>query len=196
MSVVGPFSVCIKSLNATPSATVAAGIVFNTGGTKSIVPLTDGWVRIDGMTSFGTNVRVQLWGTGGLDYADFLIGKASLSLPTDAHLPYQRINTATDYDADPSKFPAYRRLYGVDDSHASATGGGGTAGFFFSAAVTPQGGAGTARTLFSDAGTTTGYIVRLNASNQLELAAGNGTTYTTIATAGTLAVGSTDIVQA
>lgn len=195
-SVVGPFSVCIKSLNATPSATLAAAIAFNTGGTKSIVSLTDGWVRIDGMSSFGTTVRVQLWGTSGLDYADFLIGKASLTLATDAHLPYQRVNTDTDYDADPSKFPAYRRLDGVDDSHASATGGGGTAGFFFSASVTPLGGAGTARTLFSDAGTNTGYIVRLNASNQLELAAGNGTAYTTIATSGTLAVGTTDVVQA
>ena len=117
-------------------------------------------------------------------------------LATDAHLPYQRVNTATDYDADPSKFPAYLRVDGVDDSLASSTGGGGTTGFFFSAAISPQGSAGTARTLFSDAGTNTGYIVRLNTSNQLELSAGNGTTYTTIATAGTLAVGSTDIVQA
>lgn len=125
-----------------------------------------------------------------------LIWGAYFTLATDAHLPYQRVNTSTDYDADPAKFPAYRRLDGVDDSHASATGGGGNAGFFFSAAVTPQGGAGTARTLFSDAGTNTGYIVRLNTSNQLELAAGNGTAYTTISTAGTLAVGSTNVVQA
>ena len=116
MSVVGPFSVCIKSLNATPSATVAAAIVFNTGGTKSIVSLSDDWVRIDGMTSLGTTVRVQLLGTGGLDYADFLIGKASVTLATDAHLPYQRVNTATDYDADPAKFPAYLRFDGVDDA--------------------------------------------------------------------------------
>ena len=116
MSVVGPFSVCIKSLNATPSATVAAGISFNTGGTKSIVSLSDGWVRIDGMTTLGTNVRVQLLGTNGLDYADFLIGKASLTLATDARLPYQRVNTATDYDADPAKFPAYMRFDGVDDA--------------------------------------------------------------------------------
>ena len=143
--------------------------------------------------SFGCDVGI---GTQGNTTGEVKITNASISLATDAHLPYQRVNTATDYDADPSKFPAYRRLDGVDDSHASATGGGGNAGVFFSAAVTPQGGAGTARTLFSDAGANTGYVVRLNTSNQLELAAGNGTTYTTIATAGTLAVGSTDIVQA
>ena len=111
-------------------------------------------------------------------------------------IPYQRVNTATDYDADPSKFPAYRRADGVDDSLASSTGGGGTAGFFFSAAISPLGSAGTNRTLFSDTGANTGYIVRLNASNQLELAAGNGTAYTTIATTSTLAVGATDVVQA
>ena len=35
---------------------------------------------------------------------------------TDAHLPYQRVNTATDYDADPAKFPAYLRFDGVDDA--------------------------------------------------------------------------------
>ena len=121
---------------------------------------------------------------------------ASLTLATDAHLPYQRVNSATDYDADPAKFPAFRRLDGVDDSLASSTGGGGTTGFFFSAAISPQGSAGTNRTLFSDAGTNTGYIVRLNTSDQLELAAGNGTAYTAIATAGTLAVGEPNVVQA
>lgn len=118
-------------------------------------------------------------------------------VPADqASLPYQRVNTATDYDADPAKFPAYLRADGVDDSLTSSTGGGGTTGFFFSAAISPQGSAGTARTLFSDAGTNTGYIVRLNASNQLEFAAGNGTAYTTIATVGTMAVSATDVVQA
>jgi len=109
---------------------------------------------------------------------------------------YQRIYSATDYDADPGKFPAFRRLDGVDDSLNCSTGGGGTAWFFFSASVTPLGGAGTARTLFSDAGANTGYIVRLNTSNQLELSAGNGTAYTTVATSGTLAVNTTDVVQA
>ena len=39
----------------------------------------------------------------------------SLTLATDAHLPYQSVNTATDYDADPAKFPAYLRFDGVDD---------------------------------------------------------------------------------
>lgn len=131
--------------------------------------------------------------------SSLLLGRVSLvrvGLAFSGYHPYQWVNTGTDYDADPAKFPAYLRWDGVDDSLASSTGGGGTAGFFFSAAISPQGSAGTARTLFSDAGANTGYIVRLNTSNQLELAAGNGTTYTTIATAGTLAVGATAVVQA
>lgn len=41
---------------------------------------------------------------------------ASLTLATDARLPYQWVNSPTDYDADPSKFPAYLRFDGVDDT--------------------------------------------------------------------------------
>lgn len=41
---------------------------------------------------------------------------ASLTLATDAHLSYQWVNTATDYDADPSKFPAYLLCDAVDDA--------------------------------------------------------------------------------
>ena len=171
--------------------------------TANIISLGNGFYRCSlTYVQSGTVLRARLGpalNNGVVVYAgDGGIGLyvSGLQIEPGPLTSYQWVNTATDYDADPAKFPAYRRLDGVDDSHASATGGGGNAGFFFSASVSPQGGAGTARTLFSDAGTNTGYIVRLNASNQLELAAGNGTTYTTIATAGTLAVGSTDIVQA
>lgn len=193
------------------------GAVVGTAGgavpLRKITTLADGWVRIETWDSLASHVASQLsnlihFGNTFDGLYTATTGRAGTQLrvrkPQYVVLPfgsthsvdYQRVNTATDYDADPIKFPAYRRLDGVDDSHASATGGGGTAGFFFSASVTPQGGAGTARTLFSDAGTNTGYIVRLNASNQLELAAGNGTAYTTVATSGTLAVGTTDVVQA
>lgn len=46
----------------------------------------------------------------------FRITGFNARLATDAHLPYQWVNTATDYDADPSKFPAYLRFDGVDDA--------------------------------------------------------------------------------
>ena len=41
---------------------------------------------------------------------------ASLVPAYQASLPYQRVNTATEYDADPAKFPAYLRFDGVDDA--------------------------------------------------------------------------------
>lgn len=41
---------------------------------------------------------------------------ASFHLLIDSHLVYQGINTATDYDADPNKFPAYLAFDGIDDA--------------------------------------------------------------------------------
>lgn len=165
----------------------------------SIQTLAGGWylqqvVRTFTVTATGSiqHVLTGLYAGAG----SYVIWGASVTLATDAHLPYQRVNTATDYDADPSKFPTYLRYDGIDDGATSPTGGGGTAGFFYSSAITVAGGAGTARTLFSDAGTNTGYIVRINSSNQLELAAGNGTAYTTVASAAALTAPTSAVVQA
>ena len=67
-----------------------------------------------GVTS-GTIARIYFW-VGTLGVPGPIIGNPQFTLTTDAHLPYQRVNTATDYDADPSKFPAYLRFDGVDDA--------------------------------------------------------------------------------
>lgn len=88
------------------------------------------------------------------------------SQATAASRPILRQDTNGKY------YPAFD---GIDDSLSSATGGGGTGGFFWCGAVKPTGGAGTDRTLWSDAGANTGYRVRLTAANKLELSAGNGT---------------------
>lgn len=107
---------------------------------------------------------------------------------------YQRVVDANTYDT--AGFPLSEVYNGTNSSLAAAAGGGGTLGFFFCQAIQVKGAVGTARTLWSDTGTNTGYRVRINTSNQLELAAGNGTTYTTIATVATLAVGTTQLVTA
>ena len=92
---------------------------------------------------------------------------------------YQRVGaTASDHDTD--GFPHGSYPDGTDDFDTSSTGGGGTTGFFFCGVLTVSGGAGTSRTIWSDTGTNTGYRVRINSSNKLELAAGNGTAYTTV----------------
>jgi hypothetical protein len=91
----------------------------------------------------------------------------------------------------------YRDTFdGFDDSLSIAAGGGSTTGFFYCGAVNVAGGAGTARTIISDAGANTGYRLRINAANVLELAAGNGVSFTTAVTAGTLTVGNTYVVTA
>lgn len=187
----------MRATSGTASVTVTGA-----GAVPAEQTLTETWTLVSlSETGFANSTfALRISSNGGIPATrgaqDILVWQPQLTLATDQDLPYQWVNTNTDYDADPSKFPAYRRLDGVDDSHVSATGGGGTTGFFFSAAISPQGSAGTNRTLFSDAGTNTGYIVRLNTGNQLELSAGNGTAYTTIATSDALAVGTTDVIQA
>ena len=60
-------------------------------------------------------VEVGVWLASAATAAVAVWG-ASLTPAIDAHLPYQWVNTTTDYDADPSKFPAYLRFDGVDDA--------------------------------------------------------------------------------
>ena len=53
---------------------------------------------------------------GATNLASAVWGRPQITLATDASLTYQRVNTDTDYDADPAKFPAYLRFDGVDDA--------------------------------------------------------------------------------
>ena len=92
----------------------------------SITPIGDGWHLLN--VRFATayegiyNVIVtslsapRLENFTGDGVSGFLIDAPFVCLPVDAHLPYQWVNTATDYDADPNKFPAYLRFDGVDDA--------------------------------------------------------------------------------
>lgn len=67
----------------------------------------------------------------------------------------------------------------IDDHLTAAAGGGGTTGIFLAAAVRAPA-AGTAATIWSDRGTNTGYRLSIDSSNQVQLSAGNGSTYTTV----------------
>lgn len=127
-------------------------------------------VVTSGGTAGPTGVRVGS-GCGSPVTVDLDCSRPQLESGSTA-TTYQRVNTATDYDT--AGFPYYEKFDGIDDSLSSTTGGGGTAGIFFCTAVKPTGGAGTNRTIWSDTGTNTGYRVRINAANQLELAASNG----------------------
>jgi hypothetical protein len=94
---------------------------------SSIVSVGDGWylcsvtatstastrtisVNIDRGTSGALNQQYTGDGTSGI-----YIWGASLVPANQASLPYQRVNTSTDYDADPTKFPVFLRFDGSDD---------------------------------------------------------------------------------
>lgn len=83
----------------------------------------------------------------------------------------------------------YLSALGTDDSYTSATGGGGSAGFFWCGAIQPTGGAGTIRQLWSDTGANTGYKVRLDSNNKLSFVAGNGAVFTAKVSTATIDVG-------
>ena len=97
------------------------------GLTASITSLGDGWYKcsasvavastffVIGVASADNTPSYTGDGTSGI-----YIWGASLVPADQASLPYQRVNTATDYDAS-SVFPRYLRMDGVDDSMSTAS---------------------------------------------------------------------------
>jgi len=94
-----------------------------TNATANIVSLGNGFYRCSiTYAQSGTVLRARI-GTalnnGVVVYAgDGGIGLyvSGIQIEPGPLTPYQRVNTATDYDADPSKFHAYLRFDGVDDA--------------------------------------------------------------------------------
>lgn len=148
-------------------------------------------VRISGVSAAAVSTNFGVVKFAAHSARTFKVTGYQLDIGTTA-TRYQRVNTDTDYDT--AGFPVYTLLDGGDDSMSSATGGGGTAGFAFCQAIKRTGVGGALRTIWSDAGTNSGYKVELNASNQLSFSAGNGTAYTTIATATATTVGPTHLI--
>lgn len=114
------------------TATVTDSSFSGLGAVSFFVsPLSDGWLLLSASAMSDAGVKSYSFGISSgptLANASFLgdgtrtilFAEPSLTLATDARLPYQRVNTATDYDADPSKFPAYLRFDGVDDAMQTA----------------------------------------------------------------------------
>lgn len=107
---------------------------------------------------------------------------------------YQTITTATSFDE--VGFPPYINFDGIDDSLTSATGGGGSTGFYLCTTIKLTGGAGTARELYSDSGTNTGIHLEIDAANKLSMSAGNGITFTTLTSTAALNIGTTYLLEA
>ena len=143
--------------------------------------LTDSWVKVDADPT-RTSLTTTSWyiatrGTYTQATASVLVWRPDIRYRSEIDLPYQEVRSATDYDV--AGFPLGAKFDGADDALSVAAGGGSTSAFFFCASLRFEK-RNVAQTLYSDAGTNTGYIVRINASNQVEVSAGNGTAYTTV----------------
>ena len=182
-------------------------VYLNDGTVRGLVAhsltLAGAWITSTGTITVANpylSIAVLNAADGGADQAacSCYAWGADLRTADDAskNIPaYQRVGaTAADHDTD--GFPHAQTADGTDDSGTTATGGGNTTGFFYCGALTVSGGAGTARTIWSDTGTNTGYRVRINSSNKLELAAGNGTAYTTVASNETITAPGTYLLSA
>ena len=75
--------------------------------------LIDLYIAADVTTTRGLRLMCR-GGYGTSDSADILIWHPQVKLSPTAG-PYQRVNTATDYDTDPRYFPKYLKFDGVDD---------------------------------------------------------------------------------
>lgn len=95
--------------------TLAAQYTLSFTGTGSV---TLSGTATGTLTGTGANDRVSLTVTPTAGTLTLTVSgsvtKAQLELGASAG-PYQRVNTATDYDTDPRYFPKYLRFDGVDD---------------------------------------------------------------------------------
>lgn len=155
--------------------------------------LTADWVLVErnpvrASTGVNSGWLLECRGTYTQASASVLVWRPDYRyLGDDVGVPaYQAVRSAADYDT--AGFPVGAQFDGVDDGMTVGAGGGGTAGFFWCGAIRLDK-VGAAQTLFADTGANTGYRVRINASNQIELSAGNGAAYTSIATTRTLSQG-------
>ena len=126
--------ICIRLFDAGASAgfatyfNVLSGTVGTNaaGNTATITPAGNGYytctvrrVALGGASSVFQLMPCLTDGTyayAGDGSPGIFFWRPALTLAIDAHLPYQWVNTATDYDADPAKFPAYLRFDAVDDA--------------------------------------------------------------------------------
>ena len=85
-------------------------------GYFAVVPVGEHIIAITLGVSAG-NVEIRFGvGVNNTTSGEVEFLRVATCLAADAHLPYQRVTTDTDYDADPAKFPAYLRFDGVDDA--------------------------------------------------------------------------------
>lgn len=188
---VGPFASLVQ---VTVPAAVATYAV-----TYTIASITSGSIRVADTTNAGmtrsttgtfTEIYTKASGTGLGLYAAGSGFNGSITGISVCPIPGNHLLQATTASK-PTLQAGYVNLDAFDDFLPCASGGGGTTGILVCAAIR-AGAAGSARTIWSDRGTNTGYRLSLDTSNNLVLSAGNGTAFTSVT--GTAITAGTDYV--
>jgi hypothetical protein len=152
----------------------------------SLLALGDGFYRLSSapMLITAANIGIVKYATNSAK--SFTATAYSLVPVAQAHLPYQRVTTTTDYDS--VGFPKFLRLDGTDDFYTCG-GGGSTTGFYYSDVIRPSG-AGS-RTLFYNSvfGLKSGLSVTISPQNKLAVYVGNGSSFQVFTSAETIVNG-------
>lgn len=191
----GVLSVSADGKTITVSGATTATRITRTGGDFPFVP---GMARMRITATYTSATAVEVWLRGApvalsSGVAVTIVNKLNNStlerldvgtgtvVFTISELSFWKGNHAsqTTSSLKPTVQAGHITLDRFDDYMTAATGGGGTTGILLCAGIR-AGGAGSARTIWSDRGTNTGYRLSVNASNQLVLSAGNGAAYTEV----------------
>jgi hypothetical protein len=107
-----------------PVFNLQTGVASGTGS-PTITSAGDGWYKCSFLftatATASAGYDLIMYPTGTNDYtgdgtSGMFIWGADLRVANDGiGIPYQRVNTSTDYDSDPAKFPRYLRFDGSDD---------------------------------------------------------------------------------
>jgi len=100
----------------------ASATITSAGSGEFVITLRSTFAQATYYARFSGNPGNTALAAGAYFTGDGVSGvevwDVGVALATDAHLPYQWVNTATDYDSNPAKFPSFARFDGVDDSLA------------------------------------------------------------------------------
>jgi hypothetical protein len=159
-------SVRVVSISGTPGAALAVGNTSSGDATYTNFSLYSAGVYTRKVTITGPTLGLAFTASNVVG-GTIVIDDVSVKLLPGNHA-YQ-----TTLAARQTAQSNYLSLDKTDDHLLVAAGGAGTTGFLLVAGIMVPA-AGTARTLWSDRGTNTGYKVGIDASNQIVFSAGNG----------------------
>ena len=144
-------------------------------------------------TLSGTNTFRNVIVSSTLLRLQISTGSATYIVTSRGYVPGNHASQSTSASRPVLKSTSKIDFDGNDDKWTGTVAGGGTTGFLLVAGINLDT-ISTNQTIWSDTGANTGYRVRINSSNQLELAAGNGSAYTTVTTTETVSAATNYVI--